>query len=91
VPEQDTEICSGVVGRRDEAAVHVGMTTRLETEQLPQPVHCRVGDRPGAPVGDAIARDRDRWFGYDPKGLAPGVIVDRVDGKFLHEISFRNR
>ena len=60
VPEQDTEICPGVVRRRDEAAVHVGVTTRLETEQLPQPVHCRVGDRPGTPVGDAIARYRDR-------------------------------
>jgi hypothetical protein len=91
VPEQDTEICPGVVGRRDEAAVHVSVTTRLETEHLPQPVHCRVGDRPGAPVGDAIARDRDRGFGDDAKGLAPGVIVDRVDGKFLHKISFPDR
>jgi len=55
VPEQDTEICPGVVGRRDEAAVHVGVTTGFETEQLPQTVHCRVGDRPGAPTGSASA------------------------------------
>jgi hypothetical protein len=35
---------------------------------------------PGIGTGDS---------GDDPKGLAPGVIVDCVNGKLLHAISFR--
>ena len=84
VPEQHAEVGAVVVGRDDEAAVHVGVPARLLDEQPPDAVD---GLGPGgvrAPFGHGRARDLERALAHDPERLARRVVVGRLD---LHGVS----
>src|SRR5690606_18723671 len=77
VPEQRAEVRAGVVGRYEEAAVHVGVAARLVHQQLAEVVD--VGGI-GAAFQDGGARDGGDAAGDDPERLARRVVVDGGDG-----------
>ena len=75
--EDDTEVRAGVVRLDDEAAVHIGMASRLVDEQPTNVVESI--ERIAALVEDRLASWSLDSTGHDPEGLACGVVVDRVD------------
>jgi hypothetical protein len=77
VEEDDAEIGALVVWLDDEAAVHVGMTARLEDEQPPHMIAAR--ERVAALFENRRAAERLDTAGDDPEGLTAGVVVDRAD------------
>src|SRR6185312_15131968 len=44
VPEQDSEVGTGIVGRGDEPAIHIRMPAGFEAQELAQLVHVGVVD-----------------------------------------------
>ena len=77
VEEHDAEVAGRVVGRRDEAAVHVGVAARLVDEELADVVEVR--GRPATPFRHRAAFERGHAAGHDPEGLAARVVVGRRD------------
>ena len=79
VPEEHAEVGAVVVGRDEEAAVHVGVAARLVAEQ---PAHTlgllrRRGAHPA--LGDRRAGQRRRALAHDAERLARRVVVRRDD------------
>src|SRR5262245_61291458 len=83
MPEQHAKVRAVVVGRNDEAPVHVCMPPGLMTQQLPQAVDIWVAGRVRPPVGDVAAWQGDRRVSHDPERLASRVIVNGPD-EFSH-------
>ena len=79
VPEQDPEVGAVVVGRHEKAAVHVGVPAGLVAEQPADAVDVLATRGVLAPVSDRLARDLEHAAVDDPKRLAGGVVVGRVD------------
>ena len=77
VEEDDAEVGAAVVGRHDEAPVHVRMSTWLEDEQPPRVVEPLGGV--AAPLEDRCAARRLDAFDDDAERLAARVVVDRAD------------
>ena len=77
VEEHDAQVAVGVVGWRDEAAVHVGVAARLVDEELADVVDIRGG--PAAAFRHGPAFERRDTAGHDPERLATGVVVGRRD------------
>ena len=79
VPEQHAEVRAVVVGRHQEAAVHVGVAARLVAQQPPHRVD-RAGRGRGSRRSSTVAPgDRGRAAGHDPERLAGRVVVRRGD------------
>ena len=79
MPEQDSELGTSVVRGHEEAAVHVSVATRLVAEQLAHAVDLLRARRVLTPVPDRGARDLERAEIDDPKRLAGGVVIGRLD------------
>ena len=77
VEEDDAEVGAVVLGVRDEAAVHVGMSARLVDEQLPHVV--QMLEREAALLENRAPAERLDAAGDDPERLAARVVVDRLD------------
>ena len=77
VEEDDPEVGAVVLRRDDVAAVHVGVTARLEDEQAA--VGVEVLAREAAPLEDRRALERRDAARHDPERLAARVVVDRLD------------
>ncbi len=75
--EDHAEVGALVVGLDDEAAVHVGMATRLVDEELPHMVEVRR--RPPALLEDRGALEWRHSTRHDPERLAGRVVVGRGD------------
>src|SRR5699024_11350890 len=85
VPEQHPEIVAVIVGRGDEAAVHVRMTAWFEAQQPPQIVDGRPRYRTGALLRHRGTGDLDGGVGDDAEGLTGRVIVQaRADSTARH-------
>ena len=79
VPEQDTELGPFIVRWHEEAPVHVSVAARLVAEQLAHAVDLLRARRVLTPVPDRGARDLERAEIDDPKRLAGGVVIGRLD------------
>jgi hypothetical protein len=75
VPEQHAEGGTLVVGRDDEAAVHVGMAARLVTQQPAQTVDTLRRRGALAPLSHVRARDLPDVTDDDPEWLTGRVVV----------------
>jgi hypothetical protein len=79
VPEEDAEVGAAVVGRHEEAAVHVGVSARLVAEHAPDDLgrlrrHGRLAPGRHRRPGQLRRPARD-----DPERLARRVVVRRDD------------
>ncbi len=79
VPEQNAKVGTAIVGRHEEAAVHVGVPAGLVTQQPAHAVDFLAARRVLAPVTDRVTRDLEHPEIDDPKRLAGGVVIGRVD------------
>src|SRR5579859_1770691 len=75
VPEQHAAVRARIVGGNQEAAIRVGVSTRLMAEKLADGVHRLVGGRPLAALTHAGARYLRDARGDDPERLAGRVVV----------------
>ena len=75
--EDDTNVSIVVVSRGDEAAVHVGVPTRLVDNQLADGIG--VGHRVAAPVEDSGAGKLRRTIDHDAKWLPGCVVIGNLD------------
>ena len=87
VPEEHAEVGAVVVGRDEEAAVHVGVAARLVAEQPPHRVDLVRGRRVLAPLEHGRAGDLGRARRHDPERLAGRVVVRRAD---VHAATIRS-
>ena len=78
MPEEDAEVGAVVIGRDDEAAVHVGVAARLVAQQPPDAVDDVAAPRVLAALADGRAGDIGRAGRDDPERLAGGVVVGRL-------------
>lgn len=79
VPEQDPQVCATIVGRHEETAVHVRVPARLVAEEPAHAVDPIAAPRVIAPVANGRPADLERGSVDDPKRLAGGVVVGRLD------------
>ena len=67
--EHDAEIGAVVVRRHDVAAVHIGVATRLEDQEAPEPIEPVA--REAAPLEDRLAPERRHPARHDANGSPP--------------------
>ena len=79
VPEEDAEVGAVVVGRHQEAAVHVGVPARLVAQQPADRVDGLGRGRALAALAHRGAGDRRDARRHDPERLARRVVVRRRD------------
>jgi len=77
MPEQHAEVRALIVGRDPEAAVHVGMTARLVTEESAHKVDPLGRCRRLAPFSHGRSRDLADVTDDDPERLPGRVVVHR--------------
>ena len=79
MPEQHAQVGAVVVGRDEEAAVHVGVAPRLMAQQPADAVDFLGRGGPLAALPDGGTGNLDLALVDDPERLAGGVIVGRGD------------
>ena len=79
VPEEDAEVGAVVVGRHEEAAVHVGVPARLVAQQPADRLDRLGRGRALAALAHRRAGDRRDPRRHDPERLARRVVVRRRD------------
>ena len=80
--EDDAEVGAVVVRGNDVAAVHVGVSPRLEHQQAAEPVDALAREAP--PLEDRRALEGRDSARDDSKRLAAGVVVDGRDPRAGH-------
>ena len=84
VPEQCTEVGSVVIGRRDEASIHVGVAARLIAEQFSQTLDTCVAGGIDPPLCHCLAWQVHRRVGHDPERFPRRVVVGCTRNYFSH-------
>jgi hypothetical protein len=80
VPEQRAKVCFCVIGRHDEATVHVGVAAGFLTEQCSNGIDLDRVLSEDALLSDGCAPNWGQTVRHYAKGFSGRVIINRVNG-----------